>query len=94
MPATLRFFSLRVRCEVVVTEPVFRSSLPAVGSSSMNSVVTETGMPRALNDPSASGSRVSAVRAPVDMSVEDFSVPGPNCRSLPGPVRWVVPLRG
>ena len=80
-PATVRLVICSVILDVVVTAPVFRSTLPVVGPFWMKAVVAVAGIrPSSVKFPVAGGSFRLAVSAPVVRSTVDFSVPGPRLR--------------
>src|SRR5262250_447009 len=78
-PATDRLVICNVMLDIVVTAPVLRSTVPAVGPFWMKATVAVTGTrPSSLNDPVAGGSFRLAVTAPVVRFTLALSVPGPR----------------
>src|SRR5215471_11 len=92
-PAIDRAVICRVMLDMVVTAPVFRSTVPVVGPFWMNAAVAVTGIrPSSLNDPVAGGRFRLAVSDPVFRSTAAFSVPGPRGMEALGALRNVLPF--
>src|SRR5215831_19887444 len=89
-PATDRLVICSVMLDMVVTAPVFRSTVPVVGPFWMNATVAVTGIrPSSLNDPVAGGRFRLAVTTPVLRSTLARSVPGPSLMVALGALRNV-----
>src|SRR5215469_13508941 len=94
-PPTDRLVICRVIFDVVVTAPVFRSTVPAVGPFWMKAAVAVTGIrPNSLNDPVAGGRFRLAVTAPVLRSTLALSAPGPRLTVALAALRNVLPWTG
>src|SRR5262252_1552025 len=94
-PPTDRLVICSVMLDMVVTAPVFRSTVPVVGPFWMNAAVAVTGIrPSSLNDPVAGGRFRLAVSDPVFRSTLAFSVPGPRGMEALGALRNVLPFTG
>src|SRR5215468_10667631 len=94
-PDTDRLVICRVILDIVVTAPVFRSTVPVVGPFWMNATVAVTGIrPSSLNDPVAGGSLRLAVTAPVLRFTLDRSVPGPSVTVALAALMTVLPFTG
>src|SRR5262249_4740106 len=78
-PATDRLVICSVMLDMVVTAPVFRSTVPVVGPFWMKATVAVTGIrPSSVNDPVACGRFRLAVTVPVVRFTLDRSAPGPS----------------
>src|SRR5690242_8173755 len=92
-PAMERLTICIVMCDVEVTAPVPRLTVPVVGPLLMKCVVAVTGIsPNCLNDNVASGKVSVALTAPVLAFTAAASLPGPRGSVAFGALRKVLPV--